>query len=381
MPAKPIVVVAIGVVILAAAAGLAFYWPFHQRPGVLRLPGTVEIQEVHLSSKIGGRVKAVRVREGDLLQPGQVLVELEAPELEAQREQAARKRAQAHAALEKLLAGARPEEVAVAEAAVKAAEAKVTRVKAGWRPEEIEQARKDLAALVADVELARAEWDRERLLVPTGASSESKVETARALYKRLVAQVAAAKARLAMLEAGPRKEDIAEAEADVVRAKAQRELVQAPARSEDVAEASARVAELDARVRELDAQLAETIIKAPEAAVVEVLAVRPGDVLPPNQPIGRVLRADDLWVKAYVPETELGKVRLNQPVEVSIDSYPGRRFAGTVVQIATVSEFTPRNVQSIQERANQVFGIRVRVPDTEGIFKSGMAADVFVPVE
>jgi HlyD family secretion protein len=114
---------------------------------------------------------------------------------------------------------------------------------------------------------------------------------------------------------------------------------------------------------------------------VEVLAIRPGDILAPNQPVARVLRADDLWVKAYVPATELGKVKLNQAVEVTIDSHPGRRFAGTVAQIATVSEFTPRNVQSVDERANQVFAVRVRVSDAEGIFKSGMAADVFVPVE
>ena len=148
-----------------------------------------------------------------------------------------------------------------------------------------------------------------------------------------------------------------------------------------MAEATAKVAELDARIKELDAQLAEAVVKAPEPAVIEVLAVRPGDILAPNQPVGRVLRAGDLWVKAYVPATQLGKVKLNQAVEVTIDSHPGKRFTGTIDQIATVSEFTPRNVQSVDERANQMFGIRVRVADTQGVFKSGMAADVYVPAE
>lgn len=372
--------IAVGLILLAVGAGLGFYWPFHRTPAPLRLPGTVEIQEVRLSSRIGGRVKAVAVREGQLLKPGEVLVEFEAPELEAMRDQARQKRAAAASSLEKLLAGARPEEVAVADAAVVAAEARLTRVKAGWREEEIEQARKDLAAIQAEVELARAEWDRERFLAPKGASTESRFDVTRAAFLRWTAQAAAARARLAMLEAGPRKEDVAEAAAELMRAKAQRELVKATARSEDVAEASARVAELDARVRELDAQLAEAVVKAPEPAVVEVLAVRPGDILAPNQPVARVLRADDLWVKAYVPATELGEVRLNQAVEVTIDSHPGTRFAGTIDQIATVSEFTPRNVQSVDERANQVFAIRVRVADNQGIFKSGMAADVYVPV-
>jgi HlyD family secretion protein len=376
-------VIAVGLVLLgvAGAVGLGFYWQFHRTPAPLRLPGTVEIQEVRLSSRIGGRVKAVAVREGQLVKPGEVLVEFEAPELEAMRDQARQRRAAAAAALEKLLAGARPEEVAVADAAVVAAEAKLTRVKAGWREEEVEQARKDLAAIQAEVELAKAEWDRERFLAPKGASTESRFDVTRAAYLRWTAQAAAARAKLAMYEAGPRKEDIAEAAAELTRAKAQRDLVKATARSEDVAEASARVAELDARIREFDAQLAEAVVKAPEPAVVEVLTVRPGDILAPNQPVARVLRADDLWVKAYVPSTELGKLRLNQAVEVTIDSHPGTRFAGTIDQIATVSEFTPRNVQSVDERANQVFAIRVRVADNQGIFKSGMAADVYVPVE
>lgn len=375
-------VIAVGVIaVVAAAATAGVYWTFHRKPEPLRLPGTVEVQEVRLSSKIGGRVKAVSVQEGQLLRPGDVLVEFEAPELEAQQDQARQRQGQASAALEKLLHGTRPEDVAVADAAVIVAEANLKRVKAGWREEEKEQARKDLVAAQAEVELAKVEWDRERFLAPKGVSTESRFDTTRAAYLRWSAQTAAAKAKLAMMEAGPRAEDVAQAEAEVTRAKAQKEAVRAPARSEDVAEASARVAELAARVRELDAHLAEAVVKAPEAAVVEVLAVRPGDILAPNQPVARVLRADDLWVKAYVPATELGKVRLNQAVEVTIDSHPGTRFHGTVVQIATVSEFTPRNVQSVEERANQVFAVKVRVADAQGVFKSGMAADVYVPVE
>lgn len=379
MPAKKVLTA--GAIGVAVACALGFYWPFHREPKALRLPGTVEIQEVRLASKVGGRVKDVQVRQGQVIGPGQVLATLEAPELEAQREQAYRRLQAAQATLEKLRTGARPEEKAVADAAVKAAEAHVAKVKAGWREEELEQARKELAALDAEVEFARTELERERYLAPKGVSTESRLEQVKADLKRYSAQTAASRAKLAMLTAGPRKEEIAEAEAEVVRARAQMELVKAPTRSEDIAEAEARVTELAARVTELDAQLAEAVVKAPEAAVVEVLTIRPGDILPANQPAARVLRAGDLWVKAYVPATELGKVKLNQAVEVTIDSHPGRKFAGTVEYIASAAEFTPRNVQSVDERANQMFAIQVRVPDTEGIFKSGMAADVFVPVE
>jgi multidrug resistance efflux pump len=115
--------------------------------------------------------------------------------------------------------------------------------------------------------------------------------------------------------------------------------------------------------------------------LVEVVSVRKGDIIAPNQPILKVLRADDLWVKIYVPETQLGQLRLNQEVEVTVDSYPDRRFSGTIMLIAAESEFTPRNVQSADERRHQVFGVKVRVPNPEGIFKSGMAAEVIVPLQ
>ena len=95
----------------------------------------------------------------------------------------------------------------------------------------------------------------------------------------------------------------------------------------------------------------------------------------------RALRADDLWVKAFVPATELGRLRVGQAVEVAVDSHPGRRFGGEIRFIANVSEFTPRNVQSADERRHQVFAVKVRVADPEGVFKSGMAAEVFVPVD
>jgi HlyD family secretion protein len=104
-------------------------------------------------------------------------------------------------------------------------------------------------------------------------------------------------------------------------------------------------------------------------------------VVAPNQSVVRVLRADDLWVRAYVPATELGRLRLNQTVQVTVDSHPGRAFDGSVVRIAGESEFTPRNIQSIDERRNQVFGVTIRVADPDGIFKSGMAAQVRIPLE
>src|SRR5262249_53815638 len=136
-------------------------------------------------------------------------------------------------------------------------------------------------------------------------------------------------------------------------AKARLDLLNAGTRWEDKAIADAKVAELEAKLKELKANLREQVVRAPAKVVIEVLSVRKGDVVPANQPIIRVLRANDLWVKVYVPETDLGKVRLGDTVAVTIDSYPGERFPGTVIQIASISEFTPRNIQSADERRHQ----------------------------
>ena len=118
------------------------------------------------------------------------------------------------------------------------------------------------------------------------------------------------------------------------RARANHALLLAGTRTEDLLAAEAHVAEARGKLREIEANLREAVVRASEAAVVEVLAVRKGDLVLPNQTIVRVLRADDLWVKVYVPETQLGKVRVGQNVEVLIDSYPDKPFVGRVIQVA-----------------------------------------------
>jgi multidrug resistance efflux pump len=373
------ILLGIGVVVsLAAASG--WWWLRGERGAELHLQGTVEIQEVRLGSKIGGRVAEVLIREGDLVQAGQLLVRFEAPELEAQREQWLARVQANSAALDKMRSGARSEEREAAEAAAEAAQARYERLKAGSRSEDIRQAeaelkREEATLTVAQNELRRIEWTSSR-----GANTAADYDSAKAEYGRSAARVAASLAHLDLLIAGSRKEDIDEAAAELKRTRANALLLQNGNRSEDIAEAEATLAEARGKLHEIEAQLREASLRAPEQAVVEVLGVRKGDVVSPNQAIVRVLRADDLWVKVFVPATELGRVRLGQEVQVSIDGYPGKRFAGAVEQIATESEFTPRNVQSADERRHQVFAVKVRVANPDGLFKSGLAAEVIMPV-
>src|SRR5262245_3826344 len=287
-------IVASVLLLAAVAVGLGFFWPFRPKGDTLTLPGVVEIQEVRLGSKIGGRVIEIAAMEGDIVKPGQLLVRFDMPEMEAQKIQQQAKVAQTEADLEKAINGPRPEEIA--------------------------QARGDLANADAGLKQSQPDFDRAERLYRQGSMARADYDAARAARDRAQAQVASAKAKLDLLLAGTRKEDI-----DLARA--QRD-------------------EARGKLREIEANLAEAEVRAPERAVVEVMSVRKGDLVPPNQPVVRVLRADDMWVKVYVPETELGKIRKSQPVTITIDSYPGRQFAGTVLFIANESEFTPRNIQS-----------------------------------
>jgi multidrug resistance efflux pump len=359
---------------LTAASGRR--WLFGEGDTGLRLQGTVEVQEVRLGSKAGGRVAEVLIREGELVRAGQVLVRLEAPELEAQRDQWLARVEATTAALERTRCGARAEEREAAEAAAEAAQARYDRLKAGSRVEEIRQAEAELKREEASLELAQSELRRNERTFARSASSEADLDSARAEDRRSVARTAAARARLELLLAGSRKEDVDEAAAELRRARANALLLQRGNRPEDIAEAEATLAEARGKLHEVEAELREASVRAPEQAVVEVLGVRKGDVVAPNQTVVRVLRADDLWVKVYVPETDLGRVRLGQKVEVTVDGYSGKHFGGTVEQIAAESEFTPRNVQSADERRHQVFGVKVHVANPDGMFKSGMAAEV-----
>jgi multidrug resistance efflux pump len=369
--------------LLVAAGGSAFsvLMQYRHRPNELRLPGTVEVQEVRLSSRVGGRVAKVLTSESATVEAGQPIVELEMPELDAQRAQLVAQKEAARAVLQRLENGAREEEKEAAKAAVDAAKARLARMEHGYRAEEIEQARQELAALQADLENATAELKREQSLYAKNATTLAAYDAAHARHSRLQAQVNAAAANLKMMEAGYRPEEIAESKAQVAQLRANYELLLAGTRPEEIEEARARVAELEAKIAETDVSRQERTVMASEKCVIETLLVRPGDIVAPNQPVALVLRADDLWVKAYISEINLGRIRLSQKVEVTCDAYPGKRFQGEITHISTISEFTPRNVQTIDERRHQVFGFKVRVEDPQGVFKSGMAADVWVPLK
>jgi multidrug resistance efflux pump len=370
-----LVLAAVGV-----AAGVAH---FTGNSKYLTLPGIVEIQEVRLGSKVGGRVSRVMVEEGDIVYPGKELVVFEAPELTATRDQLKAKVAEAEADYAKALKGPCEEEIRAAQATADAAKARYEKMREGWREEEKRQAASDLESAQAELKQAQEDMDRTLGLFKTKSVARADYDAAVAARDKARGRVRALQARDDMLMKGNREEDKAEAKAEWQKAQAQYDELKNGTRQEDKMLAMAKLDEARAKLDEAEVNLREAVVKVPEnlgRALVEVVSIRPGDLVPAGQPVVRVLRADDMWVKIFVPETKMELVPLKKEVEVSIDA-PHRTFKGRIQQKASASEFTPRNVQSAEERRYQVFAVKVKVDDPQGVLNAGMAAEVRIPLE
>jgi RND family efflux transporter MFP subunit len=140
-----------------------------------------------------------------------------------------------------------------------------------------------------------------------------------------------------------------------------------------------RVVQARAQLADIDAQLAEMQVKAPTDSILEVLSVKVGDVLPANREVATLLLPDHLWVRVYVPEPWLGQIKVGDPVRVRVDSFRDKDFEGKVEQVNRQAEFTPRNVQTVEDRIRQVFGVKIRLPSNDDHLRAGMAADAYFP--
>jgi multidrug resistance efflux pump len=344
----------------------------------LVLSGTVECHDIRIGSKIGGRIAEVLVDEGRQVDVGQVILRFEVYDLEARRNQAQAAVKQAEANLHKLRRGFRKEEIDQARAAAETARAQLEMLRNGPRPQEIDQARADVAATEADSQNALLSYHRIVALFERQVVSRQEYDNTKTRLDQATARRDASRKRLELLLAGTRKEEIEAAEKRAAEAQARLELFERGHREEDIEAAEAALEQATAALQAVETQLAEIEVKAPAKAVVEVIDVRPGDLIPPNSPIATLLEPDQLYVRVYVPEPSLGRVQLGKPVEIKVDSFPTRSFPGTIEQIATQGEFTPRNVQTREERANQVFAVKVKITNREGSLRAGMAADVII---
>jgi multidrug resistance efflux pump len=353
----------IPVLVVAALIGLAVYSSgMLHRDASLRGSGTVEARNIRVGSKIGGRIDKVLVREGDPVEAGQILITFDEKELAASL-------AQSRAAAEKAQRGYRPEEIAEARAAAAQAKAEYDQRLNGYRQEDIDAAQSDLDRANADEVRARLDAQRYDALAEKDLVSKQQRDTADANWKMAKAQLANYQHKLDQLHRGYRPEEIAAAEARYRQTQATLEKLENGNRVEDISAAKAALAYDEARFRERQ-------VLAPAAASIEVLDVRPGDLIAPNTPVATLLERDQIYVRIYVPETEIGRVHLGQKAQIRVDSFPNQFFDGAVEQINQQAEFLPRNVQTVEERVHQVFGVKVRIDDTSHRVRAGMAADV-----
>jgi len=354
---------AIAAVVLAAvvSAGIVYGGWFRKESG-LTGSGTVEARNIRVGSKIGGRIDKVLVREGDRVEAGQVLVTFDDQELLASL-------AESRASAEKAKRGYRREEIAEARAAALEAKADYDMKKSGYRKEDIAAAQADLDRTAAEETRTRLDFQRYEALASKDLVSKQQRDTAEANWKVALAQKENARHKLDELNRGYRPEEVAAAEARYDQARATLEKMERGNRREDIAAAEAAQALEEARFRERQ-------VLAPTRATVEVLDVRPGDLVPPNTPVATLLESDQIYVRIYVPETEISRVKVGDKAAITVDSATKQVFDGVVEQINQQAEFLPRNVQTREERVHQVIGVKIRINDSSHQVLPGMAADV-----
>jgi HlyD family secretion protein len=153
----------------------------------------------------------------------------------------------------------------------------------------------------------------------------------------------------------------------------------AKTQEKSLAAAQMKIIQARAQLADIDAQWKEMQVLAPAESILEVLNVKVGDVLPGNGEVATLLLPQHLWVRVYVPEPWLGLIKIGDQVRVRVDSFPGKDFPGVVEQVNRQAEFTPRNVQTVEDRIRQVFGVKIRLPNNDDRLRAGMAADVYFP--
>jgi diguanylate cyclase (GGDEF)-like protein len=342
----------------------------------LLFSGLIEARDVEVGSKVGGRVKEVLVKEGQLVKAGQLLIKFEPSDLISQRHSVEARINEAEASLKKLENGNRPEEISEAEAAVRERAAYLEKLKKGPLQQEVAQARADLEGARSELNNAQADFKSVDEIYKAGYTSQQSYLDAENHYNSAKAKVESLEQRLRLIEAGSRAEDIQAAQEQFTQAQEKVHLLRSGSRVEDIAQARARLDGVKAELEQLNIQIEETEVKSPSDGVIEALSAITGDIVPPGKPIVKLLGKEQIWVRIFVPETELGFVYPNQKAEISVDTFPNKAFPGYVEQIAEQGEFIPRDVQTRSMRAHQVFGIKVNINNKDGLLKSGMAADV-----
>lgn len=380
------------VIILLVIAGLAVggvLWSARlgrQDPNRIKLSGNIELTQVDVSFKIPGKLIERTVDEGDNVRKGMLIARIDRDQIDQQRTRdqagvtsAEWALAQSRSSIDwqrQTLAG----DMDLKRAALRQAEARLEELVTGSRPQEIQQARQAVVDATAQNEQARLDWDRAQTLFKNDDISRSQYDAYRTRFESTTAGLKQAQERLALVEEGPRKEEIEAARAQVAQAKAAVQMSEANRlelrrREQDLDVRRSEVERARAQVGITDAQLADTTVKSPIDGVVLVKAAELGEVLAAGTTVVSIGDIDHPWMRAYINERDLGRVRLGMKARVTSDSYPGKVYQGRVSFISPEAEFTPKQIQTAEERVKLVYRIKIDVENPNRELKSNMPVE------
>ena len=307
----------------------------------IRVSGHVEATETRIAPEAGGRILTLTVKEGDRVQPGQVLMTLDTRDVQLAIQRAQADRDAADAQLRLVMAGARVEDLRQAQS-------------------QIETARAELAAARTELEAAEQDLARFESLLANNSGSRKQRDDAATRRDLARDRVASAQSRVRT--------------AEEVHAK-----LKAGARPEEVDAARARVAAASAQIATLEKNAADASVLSPVGGIVTEKLVEVGEVIAPRAPALVVVDLDRAWADVFVPEPAVPQIKIGQPATIFTDA-GGTGLAGTVGYISPKAEFTPRNVQTAEERSKLVYRVRINVDNTEGILKQGMPVEAEIPL-
>ncbi|MCC6362490.1 MAG: efflux RND transporter periplasmic adaptor subunit [Bryobacterales bacterium] len=367
-----------------AAAGILSYRIIQSRSangaGAIRVSGNIEITDVDVSFKVPGRVEARPVSEGEIVRAGSLVAKLDSTEL---MQDVALRKAEvqaAGAALAALQAGSRPEEIAEADAVVRKAQSWVDELANGSRSEDIAAQRARVARAKAEAERLESDYRRQKMLHERDVISAREYETAQTALEVGKERLREDQERLKLLLEGPRKEQIEQARASLHQAQERYALIKKGPRAEDIAQARARLEQARQALAIAGTRLSYATVVAPLAGVVLSENVEPGMYVAPGTPVVTVGDLENVWLRAYINEADLGRVKVGQQVRLTTDTYPGKHYEGRVSFIASQAEFTPKNVQTGKERVKLVYRVKVDIRNPNMELKPGMPADAEIEV-
>ena len=374
------------IILAAAAAVYAYVGMGKKTDNRILVSGNIELNEVNIAFKTAGRLVERAVDEGDAVKKGQVVARLDRDQLVAQRERESAalqstqsQLAQAQTAVEWQRATLAAD-LEQRRADLASNESRLLELKNGARPQEKQEAHAAVDAAQSEFDRAQRDWERAQTLHKNDDISTSQFDQFRSRWQSAEAALKQAKERMAMIEAGPRAEVVEAAASQVQKARGAVKTAEANAlelrrREQEIATRHAEIDRARAALALIDSQLADTIAASPVDGVVLVKAADTGEVLAPGSTIMTVGDIDHPWLRGYVNETDLGKVKIGSKVKVTTDTYPGKVYNGRVTFISSEAEFTPKQIQTEQERVKLVYRVKIEVENPNRELKSNMPAD------